>query len=1387
MNKLVRTLSGMNDRPSMAHIKGALFAFCLLFISGFCQAHNEIHPANSSNGEIRFIENKNQWEPQVEFKLEFSAGNLFLEKDKFTYVFLDENDLAEFYHLKHAGKKASKSLHDIVIDGDAFKVNFVGASTSATTEGLEKFSDYKNYFLGNDRSKWASEVWSYQQVKYTELYDDIDMLVYGANGSLKYEFLVRPNADPADIRMEYEGLKYIELRNGKLHLETTVNEIVEQAPYSYQIKNGLKVEVPSRFILIEETNTVYFDFPESYDPAFPLVIDPTLIFSTYTGSTADNWGYTATFDSSGFLYGGGIVFSGPGYPLSTNPFQMNFGGGNPGPFGYPCDIGITKYTPDGTNIVFSTYFGGSGNETPNSLIVNSNEELVVFGVTSSNNFPTHANGFDQTFAGGPLDLVNNVIEFTSGTDIYVTKFSSNGQTLAGGTYIGGIGRDGMNIANNLYWNYGDHAKGEVIVDDSNNVYVASSTWSGDFPVTPGALQTTLLGNQDGVVFKMDPDLTSMTWCTFLGGSTDDAAYSIILDDLDNIYATGSTSSSDYPGTTGGLNPSYGGVVDGFVTLIANDGSSIIQSTYLGTTLYDQAFEIDKDFNGDIYIYGQSLGFYPVTPATVYNNPNGKQFLHKLNSALTSTFFSTTFGSGSGMINLVPTALLVDKCQNIYISGWGGEVNQNNGTGSLLGTTQNMPITSNAFQSSTDGSDFYFMVLGKDADTLLYATYFGGNGSDEHVDGGTSRFDEEGIIYQAVCAGCGGNSLFPTTPGAWSTTNNSGNCNLGTLKMEFRLAGVSVQITPNSYSGCVPLTIDFDAPTENATNIIWDFGDNTTSTDSTPTHTYDTAGVYQVMVIAFDTTTLCLEGRVDTGYGTVTVLDDSVLAEFNPIIISSCDSFVAAFNNLTNGGIQFWWDFGDGQSSTALNPTHNYATADTYIIQLIVWDSTACNEYDTVEHEIFFTTSVVAVPVSEDTTGCTPLTVNFTNNSLNSSQYVWFFGDGDSSSLFEPSHTYNVMGNYQVMLIVFDTGTCAGTDTAFLNVIVHNDSVIANFDVSTPIDCDSLVLVLDNLTQNGDEYEWFFDFSDTSHAFEPNYTFYDTGVHLIRLIATNDQMCNTPDTVEMPVTLLPKVLANFGNDDSGCEPQIIHFTDSSINATGYSWDFDDGEFSGDIEPTHLYETAGIYNVLLITSNPNTCNLLDSAFATIEVFGAPDALFETDTSVYEIFQLIDFNNLTTNGFIYGWDFGDSTYSEAENPTHAYQSEGEYTICLDVISDHGCVDTFCKVINIFFAAFIDIPNAFSPNGDQMNDWYYPRGFGITTFQLKIYNRWGEIVFESTEADVTDFEGDLGKHQVQVAGWDGNYKGKEQEMEVYVFTLEATFKDGTSAVKKGNVTLLR
>lgn len=273
-----------------------------------------------------------------------------------------------------------------------------------------------------------------------------------------------------------------------------------------------------------------------------------------------------------------------------------------------------------------------------------------------------------------------------------------------------------------------------------------------------------------------------------------------------------------------------GTADGFVAKLSNNGNNITAATYLGTSSYDQAFILDIDRSNNVYVFGQSLGSYPVTQG-VYSNTNSRQFIHKLNNNLNTTAYSTTFGRASySFINISPTALLVDVCENVYAVGWGGSVNSDFQFNA--GTTFSMPVTQDAYQSITDGSDFYLISLSRDATSLVYATYFGEiGGVGDHVDGGTSRFDKNGIVYQAVCASCGGSNSFPTTQGAYSRNNLSSNCNMAGVKFRFDLLAMQIiTATATPSSGCAPLTASFTyTSTRPGTGFFWDFGDGTTST------------------------------------------------------------------------------------------------------------------------------------------------------------------------------------------------------------------------------------------------------------------------------------------------------------------------------------------------------------------------------------------------------------------------------------------------------------------------------------------------------------------------------------------------------------------------------
>ncbi|MGB3075317.1 MAG: SBBP repeat-containing protein, partial [Chitinophagales bacterium] len=722
------------------------------------------------SGQLRFIENKKQWDEKILYNVKLWSGELFLEKNTFTYIFFNPEDLKKVHH-----------QHDtsaFIIHAHAFKEVFVNANPEVRTSAASPSLYFFNYFIGNNPSRWATNVKDYAQVTYDELYKGIDMNVYAYGPNLKYDLIVEPNADANQIQIQYDGADKLSLQNGHLIIATSVGNFTEQKPYAYQVVNGFKSEVSCKFQL--KGNTITFSFNKDYDHSIPLIIDPTLIFSTYTGSAADNFGFTATYDAAGAMYLGGLVHS-AGYPVSTGAIQISYGGGINSPTQYGSDMGITKITGAGNAMIWSTYLGGSNNETPHSLFVDNNGNLLIYGRTYSNNFPTVAGSFDVGSNGA--------------ADIVVAKINAAGNALVASTYIGGSGDDGVNYnasepaQGELKVNYGDDARGEIIADENNNVYVATCTKSTNFPVTTGAFQSTSGGSQDGCIFKFSADLSTLLWSSYIGGSDNDACYS--LDVFNNeVYTCGGTMSTNFPSTTGSLHSNFlGGASDGFVAHINATGTSLLQSSFIGTSSDDQVYFIKLDKAANAYFVGQTGGNYPVTSG-VYSNSNSGQFIHKLDPALSTTVYSTVFGNGNGAPNISPTAFLVDTCENIYVSGWGGVVFS--GWPQFSMNMLNMPLTSSALQSTTDGNDFYLAVFKKNMTQLMYATYFGGYsapGSDigtEHVDGGTSRFDKNGIVYQAVCAGCGGNSLTPTTAGALSEVNGSANCNELGFKMEINL-------------------------------------------------------------------------------------------------------------------------------------------------------------------------------------------------------------------------------------------------------------------------------------------------------------------------------------------------------------------------------------------------------------------------------------------------------------------------------------------------------------------------------------------------------------------------------------------------------------------------
>ncbi len=341
-----------------------------------------------------------------------------------------------------------------------------------------------------------------------------------------------------------------------------------------------------------------------------------------------------------------------------------------------------------------------------------------------------------------------------------------------------------------------------------------------------------------------------------------------------------------------------------------------------------------------------------------------------------------------------------------------------------------------------------------------------------------------------------------------------------------------------------------------------------------------------------------------------------------------------------------------------------------------------------------------------------------------------------------------------------------------NVNVINDTVSASFIAMETNLCDTLNIAFTNNSSSGNYY-WDFGDGSNSSMQNPTHAYTASGVYDISLIVTDSSTCNVNDTFSSQITFtaLQELQVNIG-DYYGCAPLAIQFQNGGTPAQTYYWDFGDGSNSSLTSPSNIYTQPGQYSVMLVATDSNTCNVKDTAINTVNVLANPVADFDYQPEYPTPGESVSFTNLSSNATTYSWNFGDGGSSTDEDPVHAYLDSGTYIICLGAISSDDCFDSVCKALDLSSIFVVDVPNAFTPNGDNQNDVLYVRGQGVKEIDFRIYNRWGELVFESSEMN---------------KGWDGTYKGEPQEMEAYGYYLRAVFRNNKVTEKKGNVTLMR
>jgi len=671
--------------------------------------------ASAAPPKALFVENKGQWPEQVLYRALIPGGAMFVERSAFTYVLFSDSPL------RHHGHAHDGHDHEHEGKAHAYRVHFEGGRARSTRGALGQ-PHYENHFIGNDPAHWGTGCGVFGEVILEDVWPGIDLRIDGREG-IKYDWVLAPGADPSLIRLRYEGQDGLSMKAGALHVALSTGAIREEAPLTYVNRLGptgpYRKEIASAYSLEGNTVSIHLCGRAAVrSGAFciqsgdEIIIDPVLTFGSYSGSTADNFGYTATYDGSGHLYGGGIVFN-TGYPLTVGVLQDFFAGGS-------IDVGISKWTPDGSALEWSTYLGGAGNESPHSMVVNELDELYVFGSTGSSDFPTTTGCFDGSYnAGGGIVNWTSILggygfSQTNGTDVYVTHFNASATALMGSTYLGGTGSDGLNNSLLLTHNYGDHFRGEIALDAAGNPVVATSTRSTDMPTSPGAPQAANGGGQDAYLARFNPTLTTLLLGTYHGGSDDDSGLGVQFDSAGRIFMTGGTASANLPVPGAPFDASFNNVTDGYIARYSAAGNALLSCTFTGTDSYDQCYFVQLNITDEVFVVGQTHGAYPVTPGK-YTNAGSSQFVHKFSNDLSSSLWSTRIGNGNGNQDLSPTAFLVSDCGQIFLSGWAGTTNANAGNNSS--TTTGSPITADAFQGATSGSDVHVMVLQPEAAAL----------------------------------------------------------------------------------------------------------------------------------------------------------------------------------------------------------------------------------------------------------------------------------------------------------------------------------------------------------------------------------------------------------------------------------------------------------------------------------------------------------------------------------------------------------------------------------------------------------------------------------------------------------------------------------------------
>ncbi|HUI43753.1 MAG TPA: SBBP repeat-containing protein [Terriglobia bacterium] len=694
-----------------------------------------------SNLPLSFAPNLGQADPQVKFIARGPGYTLFLTRDK-AVMSLTKPQAGE-----RGGTAGSAQAADARLGGPAsgprvtksiVEFELIGANSNPALEGTDELPGKSNYLRGNDPSRWQTNVATYGAVRYHGVYPGVDMLYDGKRGDLQYDFVLAPGANPADIRIavnSQDGDSNLPVpcarrvaANGDLVISSRAGAIRFAKPVVYQADGrGGRAHVQARYALERLTSSsgrepvVAFRLG-SYDHTRPLIIDPTLSYSTYLGGSGDDEATSIAVNSLGQVYVTGLTRSAD-FPTTSGALQTTFGG--------DADVFVTELNAKGTALVYSTFIGGTGDDEGEGIVLDSAGNAYLTGVTFSSDFPGVPTGNGRSYMGAG--------------DAFVTELNPTGSGIVYSTFLGGSGYD---IGNS------------IALDSAGSAYITGWTASTDFPTTAGAFQTTYGGGSyDAFAAKIKPGGFVVPYSTYIGGNNWEQGYHITVDAAGDAYIAGGTESKNFPVTTGAFQTKLQAASAGFMVKLKPNGSGAYYATYLGGSGSGTqpcaacATSVAVDSSGNAYTAGLTWETnFPVTPGAYQSTFAGgyhDAFVTKLNPSGSKLVYSTYLG-GSGDDGV--TALLIDSSGRAYLRG--------------NTFSRDFPTTPGAFQRVYGTmADAFFAVMNTQGTQLYYSTYLGGSGKEYcHATAGLA-LDRANNAY---ITGYTGSADFPVTPGAFQT-------------------------------------------------------------------------------------------------------------------------------------------------------------------------------------------------------------------------------------------------------------------------------------------------------------------------------------------------------------------------------------------------------------------------------------------------------------------------------------------------------------------------------------------------------------------------------------------------------------------------------------------